>query len=111
VAVATFSVHASWLSDSEVDDDAVSKVSQSFRPDDEGLCAWVDEREPRRFLVSFDVESATHATAARDCLSVVLQVPQIEPRMGTLEEVGATDEEGYLVVKAGDFEELRSLTD
>jgi hypothetical protein len=111
VLVETFSVHASWLSESAVPEGAVDQVSKSFRPDDDGLCAWVDEREPRRFLVSFDVESAHRATAARDCLTAVLRVAELEPRLGTLEEVGATDDEGYLVVNASDFEELRSLAD
>ncbi len=32
---------------------------------------------------------------------------EIEPRLGTFEEVGATDEAGYLVVGADDCEELR----
>ena len=109
--VATYSVHASWLSDSHVPDEAVQKVSQTFRPDDEALCTWVDEAEPRRFLLSFDVESANYAAAVRDCLITVAAVPQIEPRLGALEEVGATDEEGYLVVGADDFEELRHLGD
>jgi hypothetical protein len=109
--VATFSVHASWLSDSDVPDDAVLKVNQTFRPDDKALCTWVDQAEPRRFLMSFDVESADYATAARECLTVVAAVPQIEPRLGALEEVGATDEEGYLVVGADDFEDLRHLGD
>jgi hypothetical protein len=68
---------------------------------------WVDQAEPRRFLVSFDVESDSYAAAARECLTSVAAVPEIEPRLGTLEEVGATDEAGYLVVGADDFEELR----
>jgi hypothetical protein len=39
-------------------------------------------------------------------------VDKAEPRrFGTLEEVGATDEAGYLVVGAGDFEELRHPAD
>jgi hypothetical protein len=36
---------------------------------------------------------------------------EIEPRLGTREEVGATDEAGYLVVGADDFEELRHPAD
>jgi len=68
---------------------------------------WVDQAEPRRFLVSFDVESDSYAAAAGECLTSVAAVPEIEPRLGTLEEVGATDEAGYLVVGADDFEELR----
>ena len=51
---------------------------------------WVDQAEPRRFLVSFDVESESYAAAARECLTSVAAVPEIEPRLGTLEEVGAT---------------------
>lgn len=109
--VATFNVQASWIADSEVADDAVLNVNKTFRPDDEALCTWVDRAEPRRFLVSFDVESDNYATAARECLTVVAEVSQIEPRIGTLEEVGATDEEGYLVVGADDFEELQHLAD
>lgn len=109
--VVTFSVHASWLGESDVPDESVLKVYQNFRPDDEALCAWVDRAEPRRFLVSFDVETATHAAAARKCLTIVAAAPQIEPRLGILEEVGATDDEGYLVVGADDFEELRQLSD
>jgi hypothetical protein len=35
----------------------------------------------------------------------------MEPRLGALEEVGATDEAGYLVVGADDFEGLRHPTD
>ena len=66
----------------------------------------VDQAEPRRFLVSFDVESDSYA-AAGECLTSVAAVPEIEPRLGTLEEVGATDEAGYLAVGADDFEELR----
>lgn len=69
---------------------------------------WVDQAEPRRFLVSFDVESDSYAAAARECLTSVAAVPEIEARLGTPEEVGATDEAGYLVVGADDFEELRS---
>jgi hypothetical protein len=72
---------------------------------------WVDRAEPRRFLVSFDVESDSYAAAARECLTSVAAVPEIEPRLGTLEEVGATDEAGYLVVEADDFEELRHPAD
>src|ERR1700730_10885665 len=41
---------------------------------------WVDQAEPRRFLVSFDVESDSHAAAARECLTSVAAVPEIEPR-------------------------------
>jgi hypothetical protein len=48
---------------------------------------WVDQAEHRRFLVSFDIESG-------GCLTSVAAVPEIEPRPGTLEEVGATDEAG-----------------
>jgi hypothetical protein len=29
---------------------------------------WVDQAEPRRFLVSFDVESDSYDAAARECL-------------------------------------------
>jgi hypothetical protein len=104
-------VHASWLSDSDVPEDAVLRVNETFRPNDEALCTWVDQAEPRRFLVSYDVESANYATAARECLTTVASVPQIEPRLGALEEVGATDEEGYLVVAVDDFEDLRHLDD
>ena len=68
--------------------------------------SWVDQAEPRRFLVSFDVESDSYAAAAREYPTSVEAVPEIEPRLGTLEEVGATDEAGYLVVGADDFEEL-----
>ena len=71
----------------------------------------VDQAEPRRFLVSFDVESDSYAAAARECLTSVAAVPGIEPRLGTLEEVGAADEAGYLVVGADDFEELRHPAD
>jgi hypothetical protein len=52
----------------------------------------VDQAEPRRFLVSFDVESDSYAAAAGECLTSVAAVPEIEPRLGTVEEVGATDE-------------------
>ena len=72
---------------------------------------WVDQAEPRRFLVSFDVQSDSYAAAARECLTSVAAVHEIEPRLGTLEEVGATDEAGYLVVGADDFEELRHPAD
>ena len=72
---------------------------------------WVDQAEPRRFLVSFDVERDSYAAAARECLTPVAAVPEIEPRLGTLEEAGATDEAGYLVVGADDFEELRHPAD
>jgi hypothetical protein len=57
----------------------------------------VDQAEPRCFLVSFGVESDSHAAAARRVPTSVAAVPGIEPRLGTLEEVGATDEAGYLV--------------
>lgn len=72
---------------------------------------WVDQAESRRFLVSFDVESDSYAATARECLTSVAAVPEIEPRPNTLEEVGATDEAGYLVVGAYDFEELRHTAD
>lgn len=72
---------------------------------------WVDQAEPRRFLVSFDVESDSYAAAAGECLTSVAAVPEIEPRLGTVEEAGATDEAGYLVGGAGDFEELRHPAD
>ena len=68
----------------------------------------MDQAEPRRFLVSFDVESDSYAAAAGECLTSVAAVPEIEPRLGTLEEVGATDEAGYLGVGADDFAELRA---
>lgn len=44
-------------------------------------------------------------------VTAVAGVPQIEPCLGTLEEVEATDEEGYLVVSADDVEELSHLAD
>ena len=66
----------------------------------------MDQAGPRRFLVSSGVESDSYA-AAGECLTSVAAVPGIEPRPGTLEEVGATDEAGYLVVGADDLEELR----
>lgn len=87
-------------------DDAVLNVNQSFRPEDEDLCTWVDQAEPRQFNVSFSVESETYASAVHECLSAVAAVPQIEPRVGTLKEVGAMDEEGGVVVPASDVEEL-----
>jgi hypothetical protein len=104
--VATFTVRASWISDAVVADDAVLNVNRSFRPEDENLCTWVDQAEPRHFHVSFSVESEAYATAVRECLSAVAAVPQIEPRVGTLKEVGAMDEEGGVVVPASDLEEL-----
>ena len=67
---------------------------------------WVDQAEPRRFLVSFDVESDSYAGAARECLTS-FGGSRDRPRLGTLEEVGATDEAGYGVVGADGFEELR----
>jgi hypothetical protein len=67
---------------------------------------WADQADPRRFVVSSDVESDSYATAG-ECLASVAAVPEIEPRLGTLEEVGATDQAVYLVVGADDFEELR----
>jgi hypothetical protein len=66
----------------------------------------VDQAEPRRFLVSLDVASDSYTAAARECPTSVAAVPEIEPRPGTLEEVGAADEAGYLVVGADDFDEL-----
>ena len=57
---------------------------------------WVDQAEPRRFVVSFDVESDSYAAAARECLTSVAAVPEIEPRLGARDEVGATGEAGYL---------------
>ena len=72
---------------------------------------WVDQAEPRRFLVSFDAESDSYAAAAGECLTSVAAVLAMEPRLGALEEVGATDEAGYLVVGADDFEGLRHPTD
>lgn len=105
--MAVFSVHASWLSGSDVPDDAALKINETLRPDDDDLCAWVDEAEPRRFLVSFDVETTDYTAAARECLIQVAVVLQIEPRLGALEGVGATDEEGYLVVSADDLDALR----
>jgi hypothetical protein len=86
-----------------VADDAVLNVNRSFRPEDEDLCTWVDQAEPRHFLVSFTVESQTYVTAVRECLSAVAAVPRIEPRVGALKEVGAMDEEGGVVVPAGDL--------
>ncbi len=71
----------------------------------------VDQAEPRRFLVSFGIESDSYAAAARECLTSVAAVPEIEPRLGTLEEVGAADEAGYPVVGADDLEELRHPAD
>ena len=81
-------------------DDAVLNVNRSFRPEDEDQCTWVDQAEPQHFLVSFNVESETYASAVRECLSAVAAVPQIEPRVGTLKEVGAMNEEGGVVVPA-----------
>lgn len=87
-------------------DDAVLNVNRSFRPEDEDLCTWVDRAEPRPFLVSFSIESVTYASAVRECLSAVAAVPQIEPRVGTLKEVGGMDEEGGVVVPAGELDDL-----
>jgi hypothetical protein len=70
----------------------------------------VDQAKPRRFLGSFDVESDSYA-AARECLTSIAAVPKIEPRLGTPEEVAATDEAGYLGVGAEHFEELRQPAD
>jgi len=57
---------------------------------------WVAQAEPRRFLVSFDVASDSYAAAAGACLTSAAAVPEIESRLGTLEEVRATDElEGF----------------
>lgn len=109
--MAAFSVHASWIAESEVAEDTVRKVSQAFRPDDEALCTWVDQNEPRRFFVSFDVDSNSYAAAARECLAAIAAVTEIEPRLGTPEEVGATDDGGHLVVSADDFEELQQQPD
>jgi hypothetical protein len=47
---------------------------------------WVDQAEPRRLSVSFDVESDSYAAATGECLTSVAAVPEIEPRLGTLEE-------------------------
>ena len=71
----------------------------------------MDQAEPRRFIVSSGVESDSHAAAARECLTSVAAVPEIEPRLGALDEVGATDEAGYLVAGADDFEDLRHPAD
>ena len=70
----------------------------------------VDQAEPRRFLVSFDVESDSYA-AAGEHLTSAAAVPEIEPRPGTLGEAGATDEAGYPAVGADDFKELRHPAD
>ncbi len=77
-----------------------------FRADDESLCAWVTRPNHDASLSSFDVDSADYARAASGCLATVAAVLQTEPRLGVLEEVGATDDEGYLVVAAEDFEKL-----
>jgi hypothetical protein len=68
---------------------------------------WVDQAGARRFLVSFDVESDSYAAAARELPYVLRSGSRDRPRLGTLEEVGATDEAGYGVVGADDFEELQ----
>lgn len=109
--VAAFSVHGSWISDSQVTEDHVLNANENFRRGDEELCTWVDQAEPRRFVVSFNVEGDNYADAARECLTIVSAVTQIEPRVGILDEIGAADEEGYLVVRAEDFDELQNLAD
>jgi hypothetical protein len=56
---------------------------------------WVDQAEPRRFLVSCDVQSDSYAAPRASAFRSVAAVPDIEPRLGILEEVGATDEASY----------------
>lgn len=58
--------------------------------------------------MSLDVQAASYVDAAQQCLGLVSEVADLEPRVGSLEEVGATDEEGYLVVGPEGFEKLRA---
>jgi hypothetical protein len=69
-----------------------------------------DQAQPRRFPGSSDAQSDSY-TAAGECLTSVAAVPEIEPRLGTPEEAGATDEAGYLVAGADDLEKLRHPAD
>lgn len=103
-----FSVHASWRSSGAVDADAALNVNRIFRREDETLCAWIDEKDAHRFLVSFDLQAADYVDAAKQCLGLASEVVDLEPRVGSLEEVGATDEEGYLVIGPEDFDELET---
>lgn len=101
-----FSVHALWRSKVAVPADAALNVNRMFRREDKTLCAWVDEKDAHRFLVSFDLQAANYFDGAQQCLGLVNEVVDLEPRVGSLEEVGAADEVGYLVVGPEDFDEL-----
>ena len=56
---------------------------------------WVDQAEPRRFLVSLTYRAT--ATPPQASALGPSRRAEVEPCLGTLEEVGATGEGGYLV--------------
>ena len=70
---------SSWTSSSLSCDVARVALGRRFKERQ----GWVDQADPRRFLVSFDAESDSYAAAARECLTSYPAVPAIEPRLGT----------------------------
>jgi hypothetical protein len=61
--VETFVAYAKWRAVEPVTEPALEEVSGSFRPDDESVCLWIDERDASVLVVSVDVSAETIETA------------------------------------------------
>ncbi len=87
-------MHAVWTAREPIPEAVLARVLAQFRPDDEWLCAWVDEQDSHKLVISFDLMAPSYEEAARACTLAVAPVAQLGGLDWQLSQVGASTEEG-----------------
>lgn len=93
----TYHVHATWSASEPVEDATLTAVGAALQPDDETFCFWVDEKDPRTVVASWDLLARSVEHAAHLCRAALLPLDH-EPEFKTLlTEIGVSTDEGFWV--------------
>jgi hypothetical protein len=95
--VETFAIYADWRCTGAVHEDALATISSGFRPDDEGVCLWIDEKDPALLKLSLDVVAEDYEEAGRMGRRLAHEAVALAHLPGELIALSACTEEGQAV--------------
>jgi hypothetical protein len=58
-------VYANWKAPAPIGAETLAEISRRFRPGDEDMCIWIDERDDSILRICVDIEAADEAELDR----------------------------------------------
>jgi len=92
-----YAVYGRWEHHQPLQPRDVERVGASFRPDDEGVCVWIDTESPSVLRVSVDVEAGSYEEALDLGHAALAEAASAASLSGRLTEVVAMTEDGQAV--------------